>query len=161
MTVDDITLPVTVTLAEALFAAAGAQTARRIEDELSNLLRDLGVNATPVVEFRADAAPRRKQLIRVEVTGRSCRVPGTIIFEALAYVDGTPLVAEDLDAAAILARLGGPDEGGTARLGELTGLVYSLTPRPKEEAHLPWWKTPAGFGVAVLVLAVVLNVVFW
>src|SRR5512140_3691794 len=43
---------------------------------------------------------------------------------------------------------------------DLKGLVYSLTPRPKEE-HLPWWKTPEGFGVAVLVLAIVLNVVFW
>ena len=43
---------------------------------------------------------------------------------------------------------------------DLKGLVYSLTPRPKEE-HLPWWKTPEGFGVAVLVLAVVLNVLFW
>ena len=43
---------------------------------------------------------------------------------------------------------------------DLTGLVYSLTPRPKEE-HLPWWKTPEGFGVVVLVLAVVLNVLFW
>ncbi len=43
---------------------------------------------------------------------------------------------------------------------ELAGLVYSLTERPKE-AHLPWWKTPAGFGVAVLVLAVALNVLFW
>ena len=43
---------------------------------------------------------------------------------------------------------------------DLKGLVYSLTPRPKEE-HLPWWKTPEGFGVAVLVLAVVLNVIFW
>jgi SSS family solute:Na+ symporter len=43
---------------------------------------------------------------------------------------------------------------------DLKGLVYSLTPRPKE-AHLPWWKTPEGFGVAVLVLAVVLNVIFW
>jgi SSS family solute:Na+ symporter len=43
---------------------------------------------------------------------------------------------------------------------DLKGLVYSLTPRPKQ-AHLPWWKTPEGFGVAVLVLAIVLNVVFW
>ena len=43
---------------------------------------------------------------------------------------------------------------------DLKGLVYSLTPRPKEE-HLPFWKTPEGFGVAVLVLAIVLNVVFW
>jgi SSS family solute:Na+ symporter len=43
---------------------------------------------------------------------------------------------------------------------DLKGLVYSLTPRPKEE-HLPWWKTPEGFGVVVLVFAVVLNVLFW
>jgi SSS family solute:Na+ symporter len=43
---------------------------------------------------------------------------------------------------------------------DLKGLVYSLTPRPREE-HLPWWKTPEGFGVAVLVLALVLNVLFW
>jgi SSS family solute:Na+ symporter len=44
--------------------------------------------------------------------------------------------------------------------GDLKGLVWALTPRPKEE-HLPWWKTPESFGVAVLVLAVVLNIVFW
>jgi solute:Na+ symporter, SSS family len=43
---------------------------------------------------------------------------------------------------------------------DLTGLVYSLTPRPKEE-HLPFWKTPEGFGVLVLVLAIALNVIFW
>jgi SSS family solute:Na+ symporter len=43
---------------------------------------------------------------------------------------------------------------------DLTGLVYSLTPRPREE-HLPWWKTPEGLGVLVLALAVFLNVVFW
>ena len=33
------------------------------------------------------------------------------------------------------------------------GLVYALTPRPKEE-HLPWWKTPEGMGALVLALAV-------
>jgi SSS family solute:Na+ symporter len=44
--------------------------------------------------------------------------------------------------------------------GDLKGLVWALTPRPKE-AHLPWWKTPEGFGVAVLVLAVALNIIFW
>jgi SSS family solute:Na+ symporter len=43
---------------------------------------------------------------------------------------------------------------------ELRGLVYALTPRPREE-HLPWWKTPEGLGALVLALAVVLNVVFW
>ena len=43
---------------------------------------------------------------------------------------------------------------------ELVGLVYSLTPRPKEE-HLPWYKRPAPLGVVVLVAALVLNVLFW
>jgi len=43
---------------------------------------------------------------------------------------------------------------------DLEGLVYSLTPRPREE-HLAWWKTPEGLGVAVLVLVVALNVIFW
>ena len=43
---------------------------------------------------------------------------------------------------------------------ELRGLVYSLTPRPKE-AHLPWWQTPEGMGAAVLALAIALNLIFW
>jgi SSS family solute:Na+ symporter len=45
--------------------------------------------------------------------------------------------------------------------GDLKGLVYALTPRPKEEDHLPWWRTPGGFGVIVLLLAIVLNIIFW
>ncbi len=43
---------------------------------------------------------------------------------------------------------------------ELKGLVYSLTPREREE-HLPWWKTAAGLGTFVLAVAVLLNVIFW
>jgi len=43
---------------------------------------------------------------------------------------------------------------------DLTGLVYSLTARPREE-HLAWWKTPEGLGALVLVLAIALNVIFW
>jgi SSS family solute:Na+ symporter len=43
---------------------------------------------------------------------------------------------------------------------DLKGLVYSLTERPREE-HLPWWKRPEGMGVMVLLLALVLNLVFW
>ncbi len=43
---------------------------------------------------------------------------------------------------------------------ELTGLVYSLTPKPKED-HLPWWQQPTAFGIAVLVLAIALNLIFW
>ena len=43
---------------------------------------------------------------------------------------------------------------------ELKGLVYSLTPRQKDEG-LPWFKRPATLGVIVLALALVLNIIFW
>ncbi len=43
---------------------------------------------------------------------------------------------------------------------DLRGLVHSLTPRTREE-HLPWWRTPEGLGALVLVLAFILNVLFW
>jgi len=43
---------------------------------------------------------------------------------------------------------------------ELTGLVYSLTPRPREEG-VPWYKRPATLGAAILALTVALNIVFW
>jgi SSS family solute:Na+ symporter len=43
---------------------------------------------------------------------------------------------------------------------ELVGLVYSLTPR-SDDGDKPWYQTPLAMGIAVLVAAVVLNVVFW
>jgi SSS family solute:Na+ symporter len=43
---------------------------------------------------------------------------------------------------------------------ELAGLVYSLTERPKE-SHLPWYQRPVWLAVLVLVLALVLNIIFW
>jgi SSS family solute:Na+ symporter len=43
---------------------------------------------------------------------------------------------------------------------DLKGLVSSLTERPGSE-NFPWWKTPEGFGIVVLALAIVLNVLFW
>jgi solute:Na+ symporter, SSS family len=42
---------------------------------------------------------------------------------------------------------------------ELRGLVYALTPRPHDGA-LPWYERPARLGLAVLALAVVLNILF-
>jgi solute:Na+ symporter, SSS family len=42
---------------------------------------------------------------------------------------------------------------------ELVGLVYSLTPKP-EEHDLPWWKRPVTLAVAVLAMAVALNLIF-
>jgi len=43
---------------------------------------------------------------------------------------------------------------------ELTGLVYSLTPRVVDHG-LAWYKRPATLGAVVLGLTLVLNVVFW
>jgi SSS family solute:Na+ symporter len=43
---------------------------------------------------------------------------------------------------------------------ELRGLVYSLTPRPREEA-LPWFSRPAVLATVVLALTVGLNLLFW
>jgi len=43
---------------------------------------------------------------------------------------------------------------------ELRGLVYSLTPKTKDEGA-PWYSRPATLGVIVLAGALVLNVIFW
>jgi SSS family solute:Na+ symporter len=43
---------------------------------------------------------------------------------------------------------------------ELGGLVYSLTPRPKEDG-VPLYKQPGPLAIVVLLLTVVLNVIFW
>jgi solute:Na+ symporter, SSS family len=43
---------------------------------------------------------------------------------------------------------------------ELKGLVYSLTPRIKQE-NVPWYSQPAMLGGIVLVIALVLNIIFW
>jgi SSS family solute:Na+ symporter len=43
---------------------------------------------------------------------------------------------------------------------DLTGLVYALTPKPKDEG-LPWHKRPATLGAVMLGLTLVLNIIFW
>ncbi|MBI4324788.1 MAG: Na+/galactose cotransporter, partial [Chloroflexi bacterium] len=43
---------------------------------------------------------------------------------------------------------------------ELTGLVYSLTPKPKSE-HEPWYMQPVTVGVIVLSATFILNLIFW
>jgi SSS family solute:Na+ symporter len=43
---------------------------------------------------------------------------------------------------------------------ELVGLVYSLTPRPQDE-HLAWYRRPLALGLVVLLVALILNIVFW
>jgi SSS family solute:Na+ symporter len=42
---------------------------------------------------------------------------------------------------------------------QLEGLVYSLTPKVSE-AHLPWWRRPVTWGLAVLVIVGLLNFLF-
>jgi SSS family solute:Na+ symporter len=43
---------------------------------------------------------------------------------------------------------------------ELVGLVYSMTERPSEE-HLAWFKRPIASGLAVIVLTMMLNLIFY
>ena len=43
---------------------------------------------------------------------------------------------------------------------EMKGLVYSLTPIPKD-ADEPWHRRPAALGAVVLVAALALNFLFW
>ena len=42
----------------------------------------------------------------------------------------------------------------------MKGLVYSLTPIPKD-ADEPWHRRPAALGAVVLVAALALNFLFW
>ncbi len=43
---------------------------------------------------------------------------------------------------------------------DLTGLVYSLTPR-EVDRHLAWYRRPATLGLLVLACTLVLNIIFW
>ena len=44
---------------------------------------------------------------------------------------------------------------------ELKGLVYSLTPKIKDDENQPWILRPAVVGVILLIACVILNVIFW
>ena len=48
----------------------------------------------------------------------------------------------------------------TRTIDQLRGLVYSLTPRIKEH-EISWYKQPVTLGIIVLLLAVILNIIFW
>jgi SSS family solute:Na+ symporter len=43
---------------------------------------------------------------------------------------------------------------------DLKGLVYALTPKPKEE-HLPWHHRPVFLAVIVGIMTIALNIIFW
>jgi solute:Na+ symporter, SSS family len=44
---------------------------------------------------------------------------------------------------------------------DLRGLVYSLTPRVRDDATAQWYARPLTLGAMVLAVTVVLNVIFW
>lgn len=44
---------------------------------------------------------------------------------------------------------------------ELTGLVYSLTPREPVDKSIPWYERPLGLAIIVGIIAVVLTILFW
>ena len=48
----------------------------------------------------------------------------------------------------------------TRKEADLRGLVYSLTPRPKEEG-VAWYRQPAILGAVVLLMTLILNLIFW
>ncbi len=43
---------------------------------------------------------------------------------------------------------------------ELTGLVYSLTPRPKEK-DVVWYQRPVFLAIIVGIIAIILNIIYW
>ena len=43
---------------------------------------------------------------------------------------------------------------------ELVGLVYSLTPKPRNQ-DLPWYERPGILAIGILAVCVVLNIIFW
>jgi SSS family solute:Na+ symporter len=45
--------------------------------------------------------------------------------------------------------------------GELTGLVYSLTPRTLDEPGLKWFERPVGLAILVGVICLILSILFW
>jgi SSS family solute:Na+ symporter len=44
---------------------------------------------------------------------------------------------------------------------ELTGLVYSLTPRTIHDKDLAWYQRPAGLAILVSVIFLILTIMFW
>jgi hypothetical protein len=117
-------LPVTVALKPPLFAsveAAATSVRPRIEAELSELLRDLGVPRQPEVNFQESDPQPTTPLVSLYVAGRPCRFPATAIADALAYVDSTPQVA--MDTTAVLDRLQGPHGLGSEQVAELVASV--------------------------------------
>lgn len=48
----------------------------------------------------------------------------------------------------------------TRTIDQLRGLVYSLTPRIKDH-EISWYKQPVTLGIIVLLMAVILNIIFW
>jgi solute:Na+ symporter, SSS family len=44
---------------------------------------------------------------------------------------------------------------------DLTGLVYSLTPRTKDEPGIPWYDKPVTLAIIVGAISIVITVLIW
>ena len=121
------TLSLTLELAPRLLAAASSSVGPRIEAELSDLLSELGVARLP--EVRLEAATPTTPLtamppIRLFGDGRLWHLADGAVADALAYVQGTPLVASVVDADTVLDHLeSDSDPSASERLDELLALV--------------------------------------
>ena len=100
-------LPILVTLTTPVFAAltadAGEAPAReRIEQELAELVAELGVAVHPEVYFASTPDPMRGQPLRVHVDGRLCLLPARRSAEALAYATHSSQIRAGLTSADLL-----------------------------------------------------------
>src|SRR3954470_17217847 len=97
----DAPLEVTVAVAPALHTHCTEALGPRVEVMLAAALDDLDVAARPVV----DVVERDVPFVRMEVGGRACLYPDSVIPECAAYVRGYAAVTPVDDALALDARL--------------------------------------------------------
>ena len=114
-------LPVTVVLTPPLVPVAAADVASlesAIGDDLEKLARDLSVGVRPRVRLEASTSELANDVMALFVDGRPCRFPPTMLAEALAYVDGSPMIPGNFGEV-----LDGLQNPGGDRLGRVLGLV--------------------------------------
>jgi hypothetical protein len=111
------TVSLSPSLAAAVESAAGLVSAR-VAAEIGDLLRGLGIDRRPHVELETSGAATTAP-VRLAVESRRCRFAAATIGNALAYVEGTPSVVADPDAA--VERLRGL--GGREHVAEVVAYV--------------------------------------
>lgn len=122
-------LPVTVTVTPPLAAAVDAApdlVGSQVQEQLAQLLGELGVPGRPVVRIETGGPTTASYGIGLTVAGRPCRFPPVVVAEALAYIDGTAQVL--LDSDAVIDQLHGAgtdltDDAVGSRVAQLLGDV--------------------------------------